>query len=383
MTQSFLRPWFALVAACLLALTSSAQAPLRVFLRGGPKTHGPGEHDHPAFVADWQPARGRGAVVEGALRFPTREELEHTDVLVLYAAEAGSIHGEERAVLEAYLARGGGLVAIHDAVCGDDPHWFKTVVGGAWEHGHAKWATGTTDLYVRDFDHPITRGVANWRFEDELYTELHLEPDAHVLMAGFQDVFTISPQMWTYEKANYRAFVAIQGHFKKSFEHDAWRTLLLRGIAWAGEAGRGLPDDAGGARDPRVPHGRAAAAGRGAQGAGSPRGLRGFAGRGRALDRQSDLDRLGPARPHVGRGDAGLSHEGEVQRDSGPRHDQRPGGFRRRRGDGPEAGLRRQARPGHDWPRRTSCSCATPTAMECATGARSCSRGSGTATPTR
>ncbi|MBK8181256.1 MAG: ThuA domain-containing protein [Planctomycetes bacterium] len=174
-------------------------------------------------------------MVEGALRFPTREELERTDVLVLYAAEAGSIHGEERAVLEAYLARGGGLVAIHDAVCGDDPHWFKTVVGGAWEHGHAKWATGTTDLYVRDFDHPITRGVANWRFEDELYTELHLEPDAHVLMAGFQDVFTISPQMWTYEKANYRAFVAIQGHFKKSFEHDAWRTLLLRGIAWAGK----------------------------------------------------------------------------------------------------------------------------------------------------
>lgn len=236
MTQSFLRPWFALVAACLLALTSSAQTPLRVFLRGGPKTHGPGEHDHPAFVADWQPLlAARGAVVEGALRFPTREELERTDVLVLYAAEAGSIHGEERAVLEAYLARGGGLVAIHDAVCGDDPHWFKTVVGGAWEHGHAKWATGTTDLYVRDFDHPITRGVANWRFEDELYTELHLEPDAHVLMAGFQDVFTISPQMWTYEKANYRAFVAIQGHFKKSFEHDAWRTLLLRGIAWAGK----------------------------------------------------------------------------------------------------------------------------------------------------
>ncbi|MBK8180959.1 MAG: ThuA domain-containing protein, partial [Planctomycetes bacterium] len=211
MTQSFLRPWFALVAACLLALTSSAQAPLRVFLRGGPKTHGPGEHDHPAFVADWQPLlAARGAVVEGALRFPTREELEHTDVLVLYAAEAGSIHGEERAGLEAYLARGG--------------IWWRSTTRSAatipigsrpWSAAPgstaAKWATGTTDLYVRDFDHPITRGVANWRFEDELYTG-YLEPDAHVLMAGFQDMFTISPQRCGRTKANYRAFVAIQGH---------------------------------------------------------------------------------------------------------------------------------------------------------------------------
>ena len=156
-----------------------------------------------------------------------------TDVLVLYAAEGGSIHGADREHLQAFLARGGGIVAIHDSVCGDDPQWFKTVIGGAWEHGHAKWATGTTDMYVRDFDHPITKGIANWRFEDELYTELHMMPEAHVLMAGFQDVFNITPQMWTYEKDNYRAFVAIQGHYKKSFEHDAWRATLLRGIAWA------------------------------------------------------------------------------------------------------------------------------------------------------
>ncbi|MEO7154082.1 MAG: PVC-type heme-binding CxxCH protein [Planctomycetota bacterium] len=222
--------------ACACIGQAAAQSPLRVFLRGGPKTHGSGEHDHPAFVADWTPLlKARGASVEGSLEFPTADQLARTDVLVLYAAEGGSIHGADREHLESYLARGGGIVAIHDSVCGDDPQWFKTVIGGAWEHGHAKWATGTTDLYVRDFEHPITKGVANWRFEDELYTDLHMMPDAHVLMAGFQDVFNITPQMWTYEKEKYRAFVAIQGHYRKSFEHDAWRTLLLRGIAWSGK----------------------------------------------------------------------------------------------------------------------------------------------------
>jgi putative membrane-bound dehydrogenase-like protein len=209
---------------------------LRVFLRGGPKTHGEGEHDHPRFVAEFGPFLGeRGAKVEAALEFPTEEQLARTDVLVLYAADAGSIHGEDRAHLERYLARGGGIVAIHDAVCGDDPQWFKTVIGGAWEHGHSKWHMGAMGLYFADREHPITRGVANFDFEDELYTDLHVMPQARVLANGFHDVFEITPQMWVYEPGAYRAFVAIQGHYHASFSNPAWRTLLLRGIAWAGK----------------------------------------------------------------------------------------------------------------------------------------------------
>lgn len=226
----------AAVAIEAAAPARAPAAPLRVFLRGGPKTHGPGQHDHPRFVAEWEPLlEARGAVVEGALRFPTAEELARTDVLVIYAADGGAIHGEERANLERYLVRGGGIVVLHDGVCGDDPQWFKGVVGGAWEHGHSKYKEGTTDLYFTDTTHPITQGVANFRFEDELYWELHMDPAARVLASGFHSVFDITPQMWTFEKADYRAFVSIQGHLHDSFSHPAWQTLLLRGIAWAGK----------------------------------------------------------------------------------------------------------------------------------------------------
>ena len=223
----------ALVACVLPGWTQSA--PLRVFLRGGPKTHGPGEHDHPRFVAEWVPLLSeRGVKAEGALTFPTAEQLERTDVLVLYAAEGGSIHGDDRTNLERFLARGGGIVVLHDAVCGDDPHWFKTVVGGAWEHGHSKWHTADIDLYVTENRHAITDGAMNFRFRDEIYWELHMQPEANVLQVGFHSVFDITPQMWTYEKGPSRAFVSLQGHFHDSFAHQAWRTLLLRGIAWAG-----------------------------------------------------------------------------------------------------------------------------------------------------
>src|SRR5262249_46205590 len=129
-----------LLALALIALagtTLAAEKPLRVFLRCGPKTHGPGEHDGPSFLRDWKPLLNqRGAVSVGAIGFPTAEQLAQTDVMVMYAAEAGTIAAEDRANLDKFLKRGGGLVVMHDSVCGKDPQWFKSVIGGAWEHGY-------------------------------------------------------------------------------------------------------------------------------------------------------------------------------------------------------------------------------------------------------
>ena len=62
-----------------------------------------------------------------------------------------------------------------------------------------------------------------------------LADDAHVLGTSFHTVFDVTPQMWVVERGDYRAFVSIQGHQHESFSHAAWRTLLLRGIAWAGK----------------------------------------------------------------------------------------------------------------------------------------------------
>ena len=210
--------------------------PLRVFLRTGPKTHGEGEHDHPRFLLEWKRLLGeRGASVVGDLRFPTNAELARIDVLVMYAAEGASVLPAEREALQAFQARGGGLVVLHDAVCGDDPHWFKTVAGGAWEHGHSKWEVGRLGLYFDGADHPITDGVANFDLTDEIYHDLHLDDGAQVLATSFHTPFDVTPQMWVFEKEDSRAFVAIQGHYRETFSHPAWRSLVLRGIAWAGK----------------------------------------------------------------------------------------------------------------------------------------------------
>ena len=247
----------ATLLALFLALGAAfaqTDKPLRIFLRAGPKTHGPDQHDGPHWLADWKKLLPeRGTVVNGKIGFPTAEELDNTDVLVMYSAEGGTIKPEDRANLDKFLKRGGGIVAMHDSVCGTDAQWFKTIIGGAWEHGYSKWYEGEFSFYYMDREHPITRQASNFTLDDEMYYDLHMMPEAHVLAAtytparpnnprnrnqpssGKPSVYDIQAQMWTYEKDNYRAFVSLLGHNFKTFQLPHVRAVLLRGIAWAGK----------------------------------------------------------------------------------------------------------------------------------------------------
>ena len=125
---------FAVLCFGLLHASAQPEKPLRVFIRAGAKTHGPGQHDHPRFLGEWKDLLNqRGAKADGAMDFPTVEQLNATDVLVIYAPDGMKIIGEERANFEKFLQRGGGLVVIHDGVVSGDQHdWARKVQGGSW-----------------------------------------------------------------------------------------------------------------------------------------------------------------------------------------------------------------------------------------------------------
>jgi putative membrane-bound dehydrogenase-like protein len=252
-----------LLTAVLLVVCATvfaADAPLRIFIRAGRKTHGPpsnGQHDGPTFLKDWkQLLTDRGAKVDGTIAFPTAEQLENTDVIVFYTEEGGRIKPDDRANLDKFLKRGGGIVAIHDSVCGNDAQWWKTIIGGAWEHGYSKWLEHDVPIYYTSVENPITAGASNFEFDDEIYYDLHMMPEAKILAGSWtpdrrnakggrllQHIYDVCPQMWTYEKDNYRAFVSIPGHHYKSFNLPHFRSVLLRGIAWAGKRDANLFTD--------------------------------------------------------------------------------------------------------------------------------------------
>jgi uncharacterized protein len=245
---------------------AAAQEPLRVFIRSGPKSHGPGAHDYPRYLKEWVPLLNeRGARATGADTFPTKAQLDETDVLILHKQEAGNVEEADRKNLNEYLARGGGLVVIHAGLVSRDPDWFKTIVGGSWRNGTAKWLEGPMQLYFTDRDSPISTGASNWEMDDEIYYDLEMMPEARILASAYTPkaagarnanferraaeltgggkkvgVYDIQPQMWTYERTvtggrvPYRAFASIPGHLYENFNRSNYRTILLRGIAWAG-----------------------------------------------------------------------------------------------------------------------------------------------------
>ena len=266
-----MKRYLSFVTLLVLAFTTtlSAADPLRVFVRSGEKTHGPGQHDHPRFLAEWVPLLNeRGATATGGNEFPTVVQLAQTDVLVLHRDHGGEIAPADRVNLEAYLSRGGGLVVIHAGAVSKDPDWYKTIIGGSWRHGTTKWLEAPMHLYFADRHHPITTNVSNWAMDDEIYYDMDLSDDIHVLATAYTpksrdtggkgnkeaqaraaeavatqkavNIYDHQPQIWTYEKTRpnahkpYRAFVSIPGHHYENFNRPNYRSVLLRGIAWAG-----------------------------------------------------------------------------------------------------------------------------------------------------
>jgi type 1 glutamine amidotransferase len=235
------------------AQAAQPSAPLRIFIYGGLKTHGPGQHDYPQFLADWSKLlTERGAIVDGALHFPSARELANVDVMVIYKGDAGYVGLEDRATLDAFLRRGGGLVSLHDSLCGDDPQWLSTILGGAKKHGEVNYTLDAEVSYtIADPSSPIMAGLSNFTIEDEAFFLMTWSPSPaiHVLatapMAATPSAGThkgeVVPQIWTYERQlapapagqPYRAFVWMQGHNYTNFSDPQVQPMLLRGIAWA------------------------------------------------------------------------------------------------------------------------------------------------------
>lgn len=228
---------------------SAPQGP-RIYIRAGLKTHGPGQHDYPQYLADWSKVlTERGAIVDGSLHFPTAAELANTEVIVMYKGDAGGMTAEEKATLDAYLKRGGGLVSFHDTLCGPDPEYFSTILGGAKKHGETNFTLeADVDYTVADSSHPIMQGVPNFKIKDEAFFLITWAKSPAIKVLATAPMAAtpsakghegeIVPQIWTYERTvgdgqPYRAFVWMQGHNYENFANPHVQPMLLRGIAWA------------------------------------------------------------------------------------------------------------------------------------------------------
>jgi type 1 glutamine amidotransferase len=223
---------------------------MHVYLWTGLKSHSEGQHDYPQFLADWSKIlTAHGAIVDGALHGPSAADLEHADVVVIYKGDAAYLTDTQKTALEAFVKRGGGLVSLHDSLCGPDPAYFATLVGGAKKHGEVNYTLDAPIPYtVVDRSNPIVKDLSDITISDEAFFTItwSKDPPIHVLAtakipptrSAGDHKDEVVPQIWTYEHTlpggqPARAFVWMQGHTYANFANEQIQRTLLRGIAWA------------------------------------------------------------------------------------------------------------------------------------------------------
>ncbi len=223
---------------------------MHIYIWAGLKSHMLGQHDYPQFLADWSKLlTEHGAVVDGSLHPPSSAELEHTDVLVIYKGDVGYQIDAEKPVIEEYVRRGGGIVSMHDSLCGPDPAYLATLLGGAKRHGEINYTLDAPIHYsLVDHSSPIMKDFSDVTLLDEAFFNMTWakDPNIHVLataaIPGTRSAAghagEVVPQIWTYEHSlsngqPARAFVWMQGHIYSNFSNYQVERTLLRGIAWA------------------------------------------------------------------------------------------------------------------------------------------------------
>lgn len=251
---------------------------LRVVLLADVTDHGVYEHDYPLWQKRWQALLGgsddpagekqlnlygppvpvepeilsSGAPkveISTAWKWPSREQLETADLIVMYCYRSGGGHWlwDEQSPkdLEAYLSRGGGFVVVHAAtymhVDMEAQEWLKLrdLTGLAYGKGNR---TRREAMEIRlDRKHPICLGLPEViHLVDEPFWPAHGDPSQVEILGTSEETVdrqstevASQPMFWTYRKGKGRVFGCTPGHFTWTFDDPYFRLLLLRGMAWA------------------------------------------------------------------------------------------------------------------------------------------------------
>jgi putative heme-binding domain-containing protein len=207
--------------------------PLSVVLVAGPKDHGPGEHDYPAWQKAWKEllSAGDNTDVMTAWEWPTKEQFQKADVMVFF--QRGNWDAKRAADVDAFLERGGGLVYLHWAVDGQkDSPGFAKRIGLTWGAG-SKFRHGALELnFNKEAKHPVARNFDKVPLVDESYWNLTGELPKERVLAWATEDKAPQPLFWSLEQGKGRVFVSIPGHYSWTFDDPLFRVILLRGIAW-------------------------------------------------------------------------------------------------------------------------------------------------------
>ena len=178
------------------------------------------------------------------------DQLRHFSVVVLNSASGDFLTADQRAAFARFVARGGGVVALHAA--GDNSHtapWYVDTFLRTKFTGHpgGEDHIQTARVLIDEPKHPVMAGVTQpWMPVDEWYS-FDVNPQTRgmkVLMRVDESSYRPGaklamgkdhPLIWTNPAAKGRVIYSALGHLPESYDDPNHRRILVNAIRWAGK----------------------------------------------------------------------------------------------------------------------------------------------------
>jgi len=238
--------------------------PLTILFAGGAKDHPPKSHSHDVLPKRWKVLLGgagpgdeavtnlyrpqveadRTLIAAGAtsvtalstLEWPTEEQFATADVIMLYQHPKCLSDAKHQQQIEAFLNRGGGLVLSHYVLWNASPALPDLLGLAKGKDSHYKHKVVT--LKLPETRHPIMHGLPDtFTIADECFWNFQGDRSKVTALATSDetagDKVSAEPVIWAYERGKGRVVAFTLGHFDWTFDDPFFRTILLRGIAWA------------------------------------------------------------------------------------------------------------------------------------------------------
>ena len=228
---------------------------IQTFLLTGENNHD--WHRSAPFCRDLLTRTGRFAADLTETPDEALADAAHLDRYGLFFVDYhGALWGERaRANFEAAVRAGAGVVILHASNNGFEG-WteYERMVALAWRAGTGHGKFHEFEVTITDKEHPITRGIVDFRTSDELYHRLAPVPSPgvpyHVLATAYSTPETggtgqHEPMMLTLTYGRGRIFHQILGHVwpgdpaqdpgstMTALENPGFQATLLRGAEWA------------------------------------------------------------------------------------------------------------------------------------------------------
>ncbi|MBW3596939.1 MAG: ThuA domain-containing protein [Planctomycetes bacterium] len=135
-----------------------------------------------------------------------------------------------------FVKEGGGVVALHFA-CSSFQDWdeYGELLGRVWVKGvggHGPYSEFTVN--IKDAEHPVTKGLEDFKTEDELYAKLSGDAEIQVLATADSDWSgKTEPIVFAKTYGKGRVLQNVLGHGLDAKRNPDYQKLLRRGVEWA------------------------------------------------------------------------------------------------------------------------------------------------------